>query len=651
MFAIRRFLVRAVCVALAAFSLNTSASLSLQLPPGLRALVQSQIPVTEAVRGIVMLNAVPSEDDVTALRGLGLQVRPLRHLPMVLAQGTPTQLLSAFQQGVARDVYLDQKLFFHSVESNAAMNANLTQELGFDGSGIGIAIVDSGIDASHPVLANRVVRNVRVYSAEYLDVVGLNGPLGISAYPHDPALVIPFDPLPYNNTDTVGHGTHVAGLAAGDGTDNPDLVGVAPGADLIGYSTGEILFIFTVLASFDDILANREAFNIRVVNNSWGSAYSVFDPDAPINVASKALYDAGITVIFSAGNSETEMSTGPNSHAPWVISSCAATVNKTKAGFSSSGLMFDNTQSISLDDNGHVRYEGDTTGNSRPDVCAPGASIDGPGTPTGVTVTTGTPPGGTATLSGTSMSAPHMAGLAAVLLQANPELTPDQIRLVMQVTAVPMEEETTFWQTGYGFVDAKAALDLVTRDDFSQALLDEMQAKADAKQLATRSHAVVASDHWMFVALGATVAGSETQEFTFEVSDTTEAIRASVAFPGDLGLLGLNAVYDWNLELVDPNGSVVATSAPIGLVPVGVLQMDFPAAQPGTWTIRAIGTLHLAQPALLWGHTVSVAVTQLKAQGTTAAPAARINAGRFGGALAPALLLVLLGAAALRRRG
>ncbi len=582
--------------------------------PGLRAILGSQIPAEEQIRAVAMLDAAPQQADVDALSSLGLIAQPLKHLPMVLTKGTVAQLRQAVDSGLARDVYIDRMLQWHSAESTAAMNAHLTRELGFDGSGVTIAVVDSGIDASHPDLENRVIRNVRVYSPEYLDILGINEPTGIS-WPGEPALVLPFDDLPYNNTDTIGHGTHVAGIAAGEGVGDGSLVGVAPGAEVVGYSTGEVLFIFTALASFDDILDTHEEYNIKVINNSWGSRFHVFDPNSPINVATKALHDAGMTIVFSAGNDGIEMTTNVHSMAPWVIMSGSTTLSAEKSDFSSSGLMYDNSRPQELDADGHVHYSGDGLGMSHPDASAPGSNITSTCTPTGW-ICAPTTPGGSGVSSGTSMSAPHMSGLAAVLLQANPNLTPDMVGKVMQVTSVPMRDGAAFWQSGYGFVDAKAAVDLVLRGDFSAELLDRMQAEREAAVLAARDYRVVSGDQWEFVSIGATVEGLESYDFTLDVGSDTDAIRAGVAFPGDLGILGLNLLFEWSLTLIDPDGNEIASSELTDNI--GMLHVDFDeeglARKPGSWILRAEGITHISQPALLWGHSVTVAATQLERQ-------------------------------------
>lgn len=591
-------------------------------PPGLRAVVQSQIPATEVIRAVAMLDEVPSESQVDALRALGLQAQGLKHLPMILTKGPVATLRQLVEQGQVRDIYLDKQLEWHSQESTAAMSADLTRQMGFDGSGITVAVVDSGIDASHPDLENRVVRNVRVYSPEYLEILGVHEPLGIT-WPSSPALVLPFDMLPYNNTDTIGHGTHVAGIVAGEGVGDGELVGVAPGAEIVGYSTGEILFIFTALASFDDILATHEEYGIKVINNSWGSRFHVFDPDSPINVATKALTDAGMTVIFSAGNDGVEMTTNVHSMAPWVTMSGSATISREKSDFSSSGLMFDNSRSQPVVD-GHVRHEGDGLGISHPDVSAPGSDIISTCTPTGAIVCGAVAPGGSSSSSGTSMSAPHMAGLAAILLQANPELTPNMVRQVMQLTADPMRDGAEVWRSGFGFVNAKSAIDLVTSADFDGAALDALEQEQIAAAMQARSHEVVVQDQWEFISIGATAMGLESYDFDLPVSAKTTAIHASVAFPADVGALGLNLLFEWGLELVDPDGNVVATTELVnnlGFLKFDLLEAGMTPAE-GNWIVRAIGFTHISQPGFLWGHSVTVVATQIKQNENASVPSA-----------------------------
>lgn len=611
----------------------------------LRATVAAADQALDSVLGVVMLDAVPDESNVQALEALGINVQPMRHLPMALARAPLSAFVEAVRTGVAQDVYPNQPLNYHSVESNASIGADRVQMEGIDGAGVGIAIVDSGIDGSHADLINNVVRNVRVYGPEYLSVTGIESIIG--PLPAQPSLVVPFDALPYNNTDTVGHGTHVAGIAGADGAGDPNLIGVAPAADLIGYSTGEILFIFTAVASFDDILATHEEYNIKVVNNSWGSSFSTFDPDSPINVASKALYDAGMVVVFSAGNSSTEMSTNPNSMAPWVINVASATTAKERSGFSSAGLMYDNSLGEPLSAEGHVRYEGNRFGATYPDVTGPGSNIVAPGTPTGLTTTTGTMPNGSASLSGTSMSAPHVAGVAALLFQVRPELTPDEVRMVLELTSGPMADDSELWQIGYGYIDAAAAVAYVQNPAYSAEVLQREHAARTQQMLDQRPFAVVASDHWRLTTLPVSVQGLDSYSLPFAVEEPLDAIRASVAFPGDLGLLGINLLFGWTANLIDPAGTVVATSELLSSAPVATLQADFETpATPGEWTLELVGDLQLTQPAFLYGGFVSASAVQLKSQtpqNAAAAPARDLATATSGGGSVDPLLLMLLG--------
>ena len=99
----------------------------------------------------------------------------------------------------------------------------------------------------------------------------------------------------------VGHGTHCAGIVGGTGQRSGGLyAGVAPGAKLIGTGSGAGLFILNALGGFEWALANQFQYNIRVISNSWGSS-GPFDPDDPINIATRVAYDRNIISHFRGG--------------------------------------------------------------------------------------------------------------------------------------------------------------------------------------------------------------------------------------------------------------------------------------------------------------------------------------------------------------
>src|SRR5437879_8723033 len=190
--------------------------------------------------------------------------------------------------------------------------------MGITGKGMGIAILDSGIRGLYNpdlVYPSHTVQNVKVI-VNLSDVVtfGKSAPK-----PLKQGVDIFAENLP-NSETSVGHGTHVAGITAGLGTASGGYyTGVAPGAKLVGIGTGDILFIFWALAGFDYILDHQQAYNIKGVNNSWGTS-GPFDPKDPINKATKKVHDKGITVVFAAGNDGPDQNTlNPYSVAPWVI--------------------------------------------------------------------------------------------------------------------------------------------------------------------------------------------------------------------------------------------------------------------------------------------------------------------------------------------
>ncbi len=232
-----------------------------------------------------------------------------------------------------------------------------------------VAVVDSGCDASHPDLADHVTHNVKLISGEYANV----------APDSSNTIVIPMEEGPYRNTDIgSGHGTHVAGIIAADGTTSEDRLGVAPDAELVCLGIGEVLFTTAVVTAYDFLLDQPDMWGVDVVNNSWGNAYAQFDPRNPVAVATKAVADNGATVVFSAGNSgdgNGESTLNPFSQAPWVLSVAAETIAHERAAFSSNGFRFDNSAATTVGPGGRTTFIGDRVGLVHPDIAAPGVDI------------------------------------------------------------------------------------------------------------------------------------------------------------------------------------------------------------------------------------------------------------------------------------
>jgi serine protease AprX len=252
------------------------------------------------------------------------------------------------------------------------------------------------------------------------------------------------------NTDQAyGHGTFVAGLIAGSGVRSGGKYGgVAPGVNLVGLSAGDLNLSY-VLSGFDYLLSRGASLNTRVVNCSF-SANTIFDTNDPVNVATKMLTDRGINVVFSAGNTGSGQHTlNPYAVAPWVVSVGATDERGSLANFSSRGDM------------GSALF--------RPTIVAPGVNVVSlRSTGASVTGTLGVAVADKdrlspaelpfyTTASGTSFSAPQVAGTIALMLEANPRLTPQQIRDILQRTATPLPNYFQH-EVGAGMLNAHAAV-------------------------------------------------------------------------------------------------------------------------------------------------------------------------------------------------
>src|SRR2546423_4364772 len=411
-----------------------------------------------------------------AIMNVGSGVIQFKNLDLVAALATPAEITAIGALPGVQGVYANKQLTWETAmlhESVPSIRADAVQASGITGKGIGIAILDSGIDGLYnPDLhyPDKTVQNVKVLF-NLTDLFTFKGSINKTAKAAD----LFVENLP-NSETSVGHGTHVAGITAGLGTASGGYyTGVAPGAQLVGIGTGDVLFIFFALAGFDYILDHQAAYNIKVVNNSWGTS-GAFDPKDPINKASKTVHNHGITVVFAAGNDGPDQNTlNPYSVAPWVIGvaagcklvspdptnsaiHCADQTGQNRAAiladFSSRGIPGDN------------RYH--------PDITAPGVHIVSTRASTGTVLNAldanhdlnltstcaidlANQPFYTCA-SGTSMATPHVAGVVALLQEAaGGKLTPDQVAAAITQTALPLP---TFapWEVGAGYLDAYAAV-------------------------------------------------------------------------------------------------------------------------------------------------------------------------------------------------
>lgn len=519
-----------------------------------------------ALVALVGLSRPPDAAMVTALEAVGVAVAPLRHVPAAVVRGSPEALGAvALVPGVLR-VDLDRPLELYLDRTVAQIGAaGVREDLGIDGAGVTVAVVDSGIDATHPDLAlgTKVVQNVKVLGEEHVA----------------PGVALAVEGVADTDT-TSGHGTHVAGIVAGDGTASAGRYrGVAPGARLVGVGSGEGVSMVTAAVGLDWVIENRDRYGIKVVNNSWGDGSVPYDPDDTLNRATRAVHDAGITVVMAAGN-DGAYGAGHISRyciPDWVVCVGASTKTGQLAGLSSWG-----------DPANPVWW---------PDVLAPGMWVASARASTGTVSNANSVPmdltdpadpkvmppeywARYTVLSGTSMAAPHVAGVAALLLQANPRLTPDAVREVLRRTARPIDGCPPH-ACGAGQVDARAAVDLV-------------RSVKNVKKFTSRrwgwefwgAERVV---EWTGT-VGVSLFGAAHDVRTIDVPDGADSLDVTVSWS--------SGVNDLDLTVRRPDGGVAATSvgslAQAGTDKAEVVLVAGPS--PGPWAVDVSGFVSVGQP-------------------------------------------------------
>ena len=426
---------------------------------------------------VITFDHAPTNSDILMLRALGITGGyRLQELPIVLTAINKSQYEVLKNRSGVVSLYANRNFRTLNNESRTFIGVeNLMRDPevnGFNhsipvsGKDIGIAYIDTGIDATHPdlQLGQNVVQNVLFPAAEL--------PLNL---PPDfvPMLFLEGQPV----TDVEGgHGTFGAGVTAGTGAASAGFYrGVAPGAKLIGLTAGNDvgLSTFSILHAMEYTLANQFRYNVRVCNNSYGTTLQdlPYSKDDPVNVATRMMHDRNIAVVFAAGNDgDAPDMINPFSVAPWVISVAAGEKRGlgTPAGFSSRG----NDNGTGTDTPGQPA-DPDALPNLRPDITGSGVDIKstrskGPG----VTNTAGSipvfvgandlstiPPAFLpyyTTSQGTSFSTPQVSGVIALMLEVNPLLTPDEIVTVLRSTANPMPFEERV--VGAGYLDAHNAV-------------------------------------------------------------------------------------------------------------------------------------------------------------------------------------------------
>ena len=355
----------------------------------------------------------------------------------------------------------------------SAVNGDLAYASGWDGTGIGIAVVDSGVTSNYDLNSDGNGASRIVYSQSFVATES-------------------------TTADLYGHGTHVAGIIAGNGYSSSyfNYVGVyrglAPEANIINLRALDSAGAGTdsaVIAAIQQAITLQNTYNIRVLNLSLArGVYESYTLD-PLCQAVESAWKAGIVVVVAAGNMGQYDGSGTNGYAtigapgndPYVITVGASNTRGTGTQTAQIMTSYSSKGPTSFD---HV---------VKPDLVAPGNKVVSRMASSSDTLTAAYPAlsvypcnnsrsncgaqYGSARymrLSGTSMATPVVSGVAALLLQKTPSLTPDQVKARLmktawkgfgsytsatdQVTGVVYQIEQDLFAVGAGAVDASAAL-------------------------------------------------------------------------------------------------------------------------------------------------------------------------------------------------
>jgi serine protease AprX len=295
------------------------------------------------------------------------------------------------------------------------------------GQGVSVAVVDSGInwqtDLYTVMGVNRVVANVR-FNTDY-------------------------NPTYYDN---YGHGSHIAGIVGGNGrSSNGQYIGIAPLVNIVNVKVSNddgSATASSVVAGLQWVLNHRSQYNIRVVNLSLNSATPESYHTSPLDAAVEILWFNKIVVVVSAGNNGTA-TLYPPANDPFAITVGAVDDKGTTS------LGDDVIPSFSA-------YGTTSDGVQKPDLIAPGKNIVSLMGNTNGIIPSAHPGNKVDTMyfrmSGTSMAAPIVAGAVALLLQDEPNLTPDQVKYRLKATANKSWAGYTATKAGAGTLDVAAAV-------------------------------------------------------------------------------------------------------------------------------------------------------------------------------------------------
>ncbi|MGB7217212.1 MAG: S8 family peptidase, partial [Vicinamibacterales bacterium] len=378
---------------------------------------------------------VEQDGKLDLINGYALSRVPVSELPSLGAQ-VGVHRVQHSRLAKKQDALSSVAVQGNAVDADHGVNQQL---YGYTGTGVTVAVIDSGLaNAEFEDLADPRVR-------KFVDFV---------------------NPQNRIRSDGNGHGTHVTGVVAGTGHLAAKYAGIAPGTSIVSLrvldDSGQGS-IANVIKALNWVYKNARRENIRVVNLSVGAAPTESYFTDPLTLAAKALVDQGITVVAAAGNfgqdAQGELQWGGITSpgiAPWVLTVCAFSTQGTYNPADDAMARFSSAGPTAIDFA------------AKPDLCAPGVGIVSLAAPGSELYALGIaaarpwvmgPENRYVSLSGTSMAAPFVSGAVALMLQANPTLTPNLIKGILQYTATARPGVSALRQ-GAGFMNVAGAVSL-----------------------------------------------------------------------------------------------------------------------------------------------------------------------------------------------
>jgi serine protease AprX len=424
----------------------------------------SKASADETVRVIVQYRVVPTDAHYATMRSRGAVLHSKLHLIKGAAFTIAVRELPALEADPEIvSVSIDHPTKVADDLVNGAIGTSSAWNSGYTGAGIGVAVIDSGINDSHPDLWNSTETKSRVVYHQDFTGTATTGPNGAQY-------------------DLYGHGTHVAGIIGGNGyLSGGQYEGVAPGVNLIdlraldenGAGTDS-----TVIAALQEAIALQSTYNIRIINLSLGRGIAVSYTQDPLCQAVESAWKSGILVVVAAGNYGRLSINGSNGYGtitapgndPYVLTVGATKDNGSPAASAETLASYSSKGPTTYD---HiVKPDMVAPGNDVVSLAARGATLEEDFPAELVTGNDGN--NDYFTLSGTSMATPAVVGAAALMLQEHSSLTPDQVKARLMASTYNMGLVSTsayvphllqtfvamydLFSVGSGLLDVQAAM-------------------------------------------------------------------------------------------------------------------------------------------------------------------------------------------------